>query len=330
MSNFNLKTDISWHDFLIRAGLIIGTVAIITWLFPRDSNNTFKMEKGKPWIYADLRAPFDFPIYKSDEAVKAERDSLMKLYEPYFNFNKETENIQVRQFMKDYNQGIPGLSDDYIIIIANRLRNVYRQGIMNNADYAKLSKDTSQLVRVVSGKTAVSSQINKINSTVGAYEQIFLDPDLSEHREILQKCNLNDYIAPNLVYDKARSEASLSDLQNSIPLASGVAQRGQKIIDRGEIIDSKTYDILLSFQREMERRQKNDKQFSVTIMGQLLYVSILVICFTFFLTLFRKDFFEKPRSLAMLYSLIIIFTIAASLMVSHNVLHIYIIPFAMV
>ena len=330
MSNFNLKTDISWHDFLIRAGLIIGTVAIITWLFPRDSNNTFKMEKGKPWIYADLRAPFDFPIYKSDEAVKAERDSLMKLYEPYFNFNKETENIQVLQFMKDYNQGIPGLSDDYIIIIANRLRNAYRQGIMNNADYAKLSKDTSQLVRVVSGKTAVSSQINKINSTVGAYEQLFLDPDLSEHREILQKCNLNDYIAPNLVYDKARSEASLSDLQNSIPLASGVAQRGQKIIDRGEIIDSKTYDILLSFQREMERRQKNDKQFSVTIMGQLLYVSILVICFTFFLTLFRKDFFEKPRSLAMLYSLIIIFTIAASLMVSHNVLHIYIIPFAMV
>ena len=51
---------------------------------------------------------------------------------------------------------------------------------------------------------------------------------------------------------------------------------------------------------------------------------------TFFLTLFRKDYFEKPRSLAMLYSLIIVFTVAASMMVSHNILHVYIIPFAMV
>jgi hypothetical protein len=51
---------------------------------------------------------------------------------------------------------------------------------------------------------------------------------------------------------------------------------------------------------------------------------------TFFLTLFRKDYFEKPRSLAMLYSLIIIFTVGASMMVSHNILHVYIIPFAMV
>ena len=330
MSSFNLKTDISWHDFLIRVGLTIGTVAIITWLMPRDSNNTFKMEKGKPWVYADLRAPFDFPIYKSDEAVKAERDSVMKLYEPYFNYNKETENTQVRQFVKDYNQGIPGLGDNYVDLIASCLRTIYRQGIMNTADYAKLSKDSSQMIRIISGKTAVSSQINKVYSTVGAYEQIFLDPDLSSHREVLQKCNLNDYITPNLIYDKARSEASLSDMQNSIPLASGVAQRGQKIIDRGDIIDSKTYNILQSFQREMDRRQKNDKQFSVTIMGQLLYVTILVVCFTVFLTLFRKDYFEKPRSLAMLYSLIIVFTIIASLMVSHNVLHVYIIPFAMV
>lgn len=330
MSSFNLKTDISWHDFLIRVGLTIGTVAIITWLMPRDSNNTFKMEKGKPWVYADLRAPFDFPIYKSDEAVKAERDSIMKLYEPYFNYNKETENTQVRQFVKDYNQGIPGLGNNYVNLIASCLRTIYRQGIMNTADYAKLSKDSSQMIRIISGKTAVSSQINKVYSTVGAYEQIFLDPDLSSHREVLQKCNLNDYITPNLIYDKARSEASLSDMQNSIPLASGVAQRGQKIIDRGDIIDSKTYNILQSFQREMDRRQKNDKQFSVTIMGQLLYVTILVVCFTVFLTLFRKDYFEKPRSLAMLYSLIIVFTIVASLMVSHNVLHVYIIPFAMV
>ena len=330
MSGFNLKTDISWHDFLIRVGLVIGTVAIIIWAMPRDSHNTYRIEKGKPWIYTDLRAPFDFPIYKSDEAVKAERDSMMKQYEPYFNYNKETEGIQVRQFVKDYNKGIPGLTKDYISIIANRLHRVYLQGVMSNSDYAKFSKDTTQMIRIINGKEAASTQIIRTYSTVTAYEQIFAEPELAAHRVILKKCNLNDYISPNLIYDKERSEASLSDLQNSIPLASGIAQQGQKIIDRGDIVDSKTYNILQSFQKELDRREKNKQQISVTIMGQILYVAILVICLTFYLTLFRKDYFEKPRSLAMLYSLIIFFTVIASMMVSHSVLHIYILPFAMV
>ena len=45
---------------------------------------------------------------------------------------------------------------------------------------------------------------------------------------------------------------------------------------------------------------------------------------------YRRDYFEKPRSMSMLYALIALFSVTASIMVSHNVLHIYIIPFGMV
>ena len=330
MSIFNLKTDITWRDFLIRVGLIIVTVGLIVWSLPSDTNNTFKGEKGKPWNYADLRAPFDFPILKTEEAVKEERDSLLKQYEPYFNLNKTVEATQIRQFVKDYDQGIPGISNDYISIIANRLHDIYHKGVMSTTDYALVNKDTTRMIRIVSGKTAVSERISKVYSTVSAYEQLFLDPELDSHREILQKCNLNDYIAPNLSYDKERSEASLSDLNNSIPLASGLCQRGQKIIDRGDIVDNNTYNILTSYQKELERRDKNDQQISVTIMGQILYVTILVICLMIYLTLFRNDYFEKIRSIAMLFTLVILFSVISSVMVSNNVLHVYIIPFAMV
>ena len=330
MSIFNPKTDMTWRDFLIRVGLIIVTVGLIVWSLPSDTNNTFKVEKGKPWNYADLRAPFDFPILKTEEAVKEERDSLLKQYEPYFNLNKTVEATQIRQFVKDYNQGIPGISNDYISIIANRLHDIYHKGVMSTTDYALVNKDTTRMIRIVSGKTAVSERISKVYSTVSAYEQLFLDPELDSHREILQKCNLNDYIAPNLSYDKERSEASLSDLNNSIPLASGLCQRGQKIIDRGDIVDNNTYNILTSYQKELERRDKNDQQISVTIMGQILYVTILVICLMIYLTLFRNDYFEKIRSIAMLFTLVILFSVISSVMVSNNVLHVYIIPFAMV
>ena len=330
MSSFNIKNDLTWHDFLIRSALIVVTVALIVWLMPRNSSSNFKIEKGKPWVYTDLKAPFDFPIYKSDEAVKAERDSLMQQYEPYYFFNNDIVTTQLRQFAKDYNKGIPGLSDDYISIIANRLRSLYTQGIMSSSEYASLHKDTARTIRVINGKNATSVQISKVYSVVSAYEQIFLDETLAAHREILQKCNLNDYLTPNLIYDKERSEASLNDLQNSIPLASGLVQRGQKIIDRGDIVDTKTYNILMSFKKETERKEENKPKISLTIMGQILYVAILITCFTDYLTLFRKDYFEKSRSITMLYALIVFFSVLCSLMVGHSILHVYFLPYAMV
>ena len=330
MSSFNIKNDLTWRDFLIRSALIVATTAVIVWLMPRNTQSSFKIERGKPWVYNDLSAPFDFPIYKSEEAVKAERDSLMKSYEPYYIYNEEIVGKQVRQFYKDYNKGIPGLPDDYLSIVANRLRDLYTQGIMNSSEFTILRQDTAKSIRVINGKDVTSVSITKLNSVVSAYEQIFQDETLSKHKDVLQKCNLNDYIAPNLIYDRARSEASLNELHNSIPLASGIVQRGQKIIDRGDIVDKNTYNILMSYKKETDRRDENKQGISLIILGQVLYVLIMISCFTIYISLFRKDYFENPRSILMLYSLILIFVVLASLMVSHNVLHVYIVPFAMV
>ena len=330
MSSFDFKNELTWRDFLIRAVLVIGTVAIIVWLMPRSNQFSFNAEKGRPWVYSDLSAPFDFPIYKSDEVINRERDSLMKLYEPYYLINKDISGKQIRQFYKDYSNGIPGLENDYLSIIANRLRDLYATGIMNSSEYTELHQDTARLIRIIDGKTANSVPITEVNSVISAYEKIFLDETLAQHREILKKCNLNDYLTPNLTYDKDRSEASLNELHNSIPLATGLVQRGQKIIDRGDIVDAKTYNILMSFKKETERKHENAPQFSLTILGQILYVAIFITCFTIFLTLFRKDYFEKVRSAAMLYALIMIFSVTACIMVSHSILHIYMLPFAMV
>ena len=101
MSSFDFKNELTWRDFLIRAVLVIGTVAIIVWLMPRSTQFSFNAEKGRPWVYSDLSAPFDFPIYKSDEVINRERDSLMKLYEPYYLINKDISGKQIRQFYKD-------------------------------------------------------------------------------------------------------------------------------------------------------------------------------------------------------------------------------------
>ena len=330
MKNQPIIKNTFLRNLLIKAALVVCTVTLIVWAMPRDSSTNFKVETGKPWRYADFTAPFDFPIYKSEKLVNKERDSLLREFEPYYEYQATVENTQIRQLKQDYPNGIPGLPEGSIELIANELHYIYQQGILNSSEYNKLSADTSKTIRVVDGKKAVSTPVNKLYSTVGAYEKLILNPKLSEYKAILAKCNLNDYIMANLTYDKERSETSVDDLLNNIPLASGVVQRGQKIIDRGEIVNERTYNIMESFFRESERRQNADAKFSFIILGEILYVGLLVICFTVYLSLFRRDYYEKPRSVMMLYSLILLFAIAASLMVSHNILHVFIIPFAMV
>ena len=72
MNNFKVSKNLSWRDFLIRTALVIVSVTIIVAVLPRDHGVSFNIEKGRPWRYSDVTAPFDFPIYKSDEVIKEE------------------------------------------------------------------------------------------------------------------------------------------------------------------------------------------------------------------------------------------------------------------
>ena len=330
MSTFNLKEDGAWRGLLVRALLVIGTVAVIVWSMPRENVNIFHAEKGKPWKYAEFTAPFDFPVYKSDAEIQHERDSVMRQYEPYYDYNSVTEQQMVRKFQADYADGIPDVPSDYLAIISNRLHSLYQQGIMDQEDYQSLHADSSSMIRLVHNKQASSVSILEVYSPKGAYEQLFHDPKLAALRQQLQKCNLNNYLVSNLVFDRNRSETSRTELLGSIPLASGLVQKGQKIVDRGEIVTERTQRIIESYLKENERRSQNKTQNQISLIGQILYVSILMICFTIYLTLYRNDYFDKWRSTAMLYAFIVIFALLTALFVRNTFVHVYILPYAMV
>ena len=330
MSNFNLRENIIWHDILIRALLVIVTVAIVVWIMPHENTNLFHVEQGKPWKYAELTAPFDFPIYKAESVVKHERDSIMKEYEPYYKYNVEIERQMVHKFTTDYADGIPNVPDDYISIISNRLHSLYQQGIMESKEYETLRSDTTNMINIVNKKQATSVSILEVYSAKRAYEQLFMDEKLIPMRAALQKCNLNNYIIPNLTYDRQRSETSRNELMASIPLASGLVQKGQKIVDRGEIVTDRTYRIIDSYVRENDRRNQDKTQNQISLIGQILYVSVLMICFTLYLSLYRKDYFENSRNAAMLYTFIVIFALLTALFVRNTFIHVYILPYAMV
>lgn len=330
MRHIDLKANLTWHDVVIRVVLVLVTASVIVWFMPRETQQKFKIELGKPWRYADLTAPFDFPIYKSEATLKAQCDSVLRDYEPYYVKNMEMADVKVRDFVQEYNKLTSGGYKDYKSIIANRLHQFYDQGIVDTKEPAINGDDTLRTIRVVIGNTAKSVSLSSTLTPKQAYEKLMGDAMLQSHRDVLTELNLNDFIVPNLIYDKERSEASKQDLIASVPMASGVALSGQKLIDRGTIVDEQKLLLIESFQRESDRRNQSESRFTTTVLGELLYVLLLVTGFTIFLSIFRSDYFDNMRSVIMIYSLIVVFSIAASLMVGHSILHVFIIPFAMV
>ena len=330
MEKFYSSRKLKWRNFLSRTLLVLITVLLIVWALPRNENKQFRYDIGKPWMYGSFIAKFDFPIYKTDEAIKEQEDSLLETYQPYYNYDPAVEKKQVSKFLADFQNGIPGLPHNYVRLIADRLHRLYQAGIMDTPEYNEAYRDSTSQVRLVSGNNAQSISLGCVYSTLSAYEQLFIDEQIAMQRPILQRCNLNNYIEPNLIYDKGRSETERNDLLSSIPPASGMVMSGQKVIDRGDIVDEYTYRVLSSFEREIKRRSATQTQITNTIIGQVIFVTLMVFLFTMYLGLFRRDYFNKPRSIAMLYTLITLFPVVVSLMMRHNFLSVYMLPFAMV
>ena len=328
MEKFYSSRKLKWRNFLSRTLLVLITVLLIVWALPRNESKQFRYDIGKPWMYGSFIAKFDFPIYKTDEAIKEQEDSLLETYQPYYNYDPAVEKKQVSKFLADYQNGIPGLPHNYVRLIADRLHRLYQAGIMDTPEYNEAYRDSTSQVRLVSGNNAQSISLACVYSTLSAYEQLFIDEQIAMQRPILQRCNLNNYIEPNLIYDKGKSETERNDLLSSIPPASGMVMSGQKVIDRGDIVDEYTYRVLSSFEREIKRRSATQTQITNTIIGQVIFVTLMVFLFTMYLGLFRRDY--KPRSIAMLYTLMTLFPVVVSLMMRHNFLSVYMLPFAMV
>ena len=319
-----------WRSLAIRFGLVLFTSLIIIWFLPRDEAKQYAYEIGEPWHYGTLIAKFDFPVYKTDETLQRERDSLLHSFQPYCNYDSTVEVVQAARLRIELSKA-GELPAGFAHALIEKLHQLYQTGIMGTPLYNSFNNDTTSQVRVVFGKDAESRKVSHILSTMTAYEQLLDDGYLAKERLLMQKLNMIDFIVPNLIIDKNRTETARNDLLSGITPASGMVMAGQKIIDQGDIVDDYNYRVLNSMEKDMERRQAGKSQITRHFVGNIIYVMAFMLLFTLYLTLFRRDYFSKPRCVAMLYTFIALFPLCVSLMVEHNYFNfsVYVLPFAL-
>lgn len=332
MRSFKANKRFSYKDLVYKSLIFIATVSVIVYFLPNEGKFNYQFDINKPWKYGLLQASFDFPIYKNDLQVQKEQDSILANYQPYFRIDKEAEKKVLAKLREDYSKtlrhSLP--SADYVRYIDRTLKSLYENGIIAGNDLKRMEEDSISAIQLVDKNVATSRFLAQLYTVKEAYEYLLNSDTAHYKKKILQQCNLNNYITPNLIYEEEKSEAAQKDMLSNISWANGFVLNGQKIIDRGEIVDEQTYNILESLRKEWEKRSDSVQEKRLTLAGQLLYVSIFLFCFMAYLELFRGDYYERKGTLTLLFALIVFFPVLSSLIVEQNLASIYIVPFAMI
>ena len=312
-------------------GTVIVVVLLLVYFLPRETKFGYEYEQGRPWRYNSLIATFDFPVYKTPDEVKAERDSALSQFQPFYTEDVQIAQRQITAFETAWRAGRFGDVPAHCLNHVDKmLRGVYEAGIVPSADLSQMAKERTPGVRVVEGTEAVTRPITELYSTRSAYEYIVYADTINFPRELLARCNINEYLSPNLSIDSAKTSAVREDLLAAVSPASGMVQSGQRIIDRGEIISAEQYKILQSFERETVRRNDPSKGMWQVVTGQVTFVLCVIVAFVFYLRLFRREYLRSPHSILLLSSLIAIFPLITYVMVDQKFLNVYMVPYAMV
>ena len=312
-------------------GTVIVVVLLLVYFLPRETKFGYEYEQGRPWRYNSLIATFDFPVYNPPDEVKAERDSALSQFQPFYTEDVQIAQRQIAAFETAWRAGRFGDVPAHCLNHVDKmLRGVYEAGMVPSADLSQMAKERTPGVRVVEGTEAVTRPITELYSTRSAYEYIVYADTINFPRELLARCNINEYLSPNLSIDSAKTSAVREDLLAAVSPASGMVQSGQRIIDRGEIISAEQYKILQSFERETVRRNDPSKGMWQVVTGQVIFVLCVIVAFVFYLRLFRREYLRSPHSILLLSSLIAIFPLITYAMVDQKFLNVYMVPYAMV
>lgn len=316
---------------VISALYILITAFIIAFFFPREGIFRYQFNEGKPWRYNLLTAPGDFPIYKEAAEIEAAKDSIRKNFEPYFRYNAEEENIRMENWQDRIavlqEAGIPNAELRYI---NKKLHEAYKKGIISSSDFELMNKENRTHITVLTNSVAEVKTLTDFYSVKSTYEEIINNAPENINKGILKGCNINEYLTENIFYDAETSNKILEDQIRNIPLSSGMVQAGERIVDRGEVIDKHTYSVLRSLKIVHETKSGGTQRQNIILTGQFVLIFGIMACFGLYMATFNPRIYFKRKNLTFILSCILGACLISEICVKYSLFNIYILPFAII
>ncbi len=352
--NYNSISVISF--FLVTALLIL-------YLLPREGKFRYEFQRGRPWLHETLIAPFDFPVYKSDQEVRAERDSVLQNVRPYFRYdgplydsvmeryydNLENQwksyilnrfNLTEEQFsgFVTDNHELISLFDNFILFSTGLYDEVYQQGIIAPGEVADEVISEEMSIVIVRNNIGERTSPENFFREKTAYEYVRngieeWTPSMtsgSVYREFaafMSEVEFSDYIIPNLHFDPVITNRMRQSLIDDISLARGMVQSGERIVSQGDLVTNHTYRILESLRREYEIRLRG-MNLNLVLLGQFILVFSLMAVMYLFLYYFRREILMSPIKSLFIVFLLFLMVSVPIIFVRFSTINFYVIPFA--
>ncbi len=250
----------------------------------------------------DIIAPFDFPIYKSEEQLKAERENAASKAKPIykisqnlkFNALKNLDFIfdhftnlgrkkSISQIKEELRKSGYNLSDEtikYLMNTKNRIDvyNYLTQKITKimdvgiypsslSANKIKLYKNNKISVYALSRLYSLKEAKQSLVSTIGNNKKRKVIEDLA-----------NIILIENIVIDNNLTRIEKQKLQDSIPITSGKVQKNEKIISKNQKITPMDLAKLNSLIKEQKERYGEQKKSKIILssLGMAIFSFILL------------------------------------------------------
>lgn len=322
---------LSRRSFLTVACTLLVSVVTLIYFLPRESKFGYVYELNKPWHYPQLIASYDFVIYKTDDEVKRERDSVVRQFVPYYRVDSLVAEKQIAALRKDFYAGkFRGIPVYYLPRLVENLRQIYARGILDVSDYEGFLKSDSHVLRLIRGQEATTGEVENFFTIRTAYDYLLNRDKGALSQESLRGCNLNDYLAVNVKNDTAKNRLELQSELSQVSDNIGMVQSGQLVIDRGQIVNAEHVRILNSLKKESEQRMDPSRGYWFIFAGQVIFVILLISLLFTYLKLFRRDYFSSPHSVLLLFSFVTVFPVITYLMMAHHFYSVYLVPYALI
>ncbi len=344
---------VKYSGIILKILLFLVSLIVIVYFFPKEGKFRYEFQQGKPWMHENLYAPFDFPIYKSQEELRHERDSIKQLHLTYYQFDDMVVDKCLNHLNSKINSVIDNafgydkrVSTDSLQLLKELTLNkispvinkIYSIGVLSQNESQRLANEKLHIIFVIRNNIAEEFSFYELFSPVKA-EQVIneqMQKKISDgefgflfNNELPGNMDFSGLFLPNLTYNEELSQVRQQARYDDISLTYGLIEEGNLIISAGDLVNSQKAEILKSLKIEYEAKLGSGSNAWLLYPAYLLLAMSTLIVLFLFLFNFRKDILENWNKTFFILLLITIFVSLAGLTMRFGRFSIYAIPFAL-
>ena len=295
--------------------LFLISVALIVYLIPKNSKFQYEFEEGKPWKYETLLSPFDFSIEKSVTEIELEKLNISNQSVRYFKKSTITSDSIINSIVLNIKEKIPYLYDEGI----QRLDKVYFPGLVS--DFVNFNNDS---VYITSSDSNLKTRFNELNKVDDFnFDSISYKTSTDS---ILFDSIIKFSLLPNLIFDELKTDLNKTSLLGKISFFKGFVNSGERIISRGEIVDSEKLSVLKSLKSKFESQIWSKSNYNWIIIGYSIIVGMILFFLLLFLRKNRLNIYLDNTKLTFIFLIILIFVTISIFVYKFQPFYIYVVP----